>query len=445
MSLEKPRNEFLKVTRRVLRKNLTKNPKTLLKHKEDNIKAFNDYSTLINRIFRAGDDTVKLKAKEYYKEALEKIDEALKILNFKTNLPNYVGGLIDINLVETENSGKKNKRGTNINASDIDISQLFQSTSTITSINTENNSQQNQNLINNNKMTQNNMTTVDFIKFASTTIGQSYSGDPLTLQSFINAINLVTRAATTEELKTILVDVVKAKLSGKALEVIPEGANTVDLIQNALKDNIKPDPSKVIEGKLAALRIDKQPLQDFSKTAEELADGLRRSLVIEGMSLAKANEMTVNSTVKMCRQAARTDLVKSVLAATKFTDPKDVISTFLVEIGQQSEEKRVLAYRTTRRNEQNYFNKNNRGRTNRYGDYRRNNYQNNYNNNYHGRGRGRRNNNQNNRNYNNNQNNNQRGHGNRNYNDRNVRYTQSGNGQSQISQQRDQMENHNEI
>lgn len=175
---------------------------------------------------------------------------------------------------------------------------------------------------------------------------------------------------------------------------------------------------------------------------------------MEGMTPEKANEMAINKTVQMCRASARTDLARAVIASTKFNDPKEVVSAFVVEIGQEAEEKHVLAYRVSQQNKNN----NNRNSNKNF-------YQNNNNGggrgNYRGRGnRGRggqrggnnRYNNNNNSNYNNNNSNYQNNQNYQNYNgqqsqnnDRNVRYVNTGNGQQTVPDQRGLADNQNEI
>lgn len=142
--------------------------------------------------------------------------------------------------------------------------------------------------------------------------------------------------------------------------------------------------------------------------------------------------MAIDKTVKMCRASARTDLARAVIASTKFTDSKEVISAFVVEVGREVEEKQILAYRANRNNRNN-FNQNRgyRGRRGR-GNYHNQNFQNS-NNNKHNNNRGKGNNgyrNSGNRGGYNNYNNN--GNGRNGQNDRNVRFTASGNGQGSV-------------
>ncbi|XP_055307851.1 probable cyclin-dependent serine/threonine-protein kinase DDB_G0292550 [Sitodiplosis mosellana] len=105
---------------------------------------------------------------------------------------------------------------------------------------------------------------------------------------------------------------------------------------------------------MLALKLSKNTSQQFAEEAEKLADDLQHSLVFEGISLEKAKEMAIESTVKMCRQSARSDLVRSVLAAASFKDPKEVIAKLITGESTHEQEKQVLAY-----NRQGGFRKNN--------------------------------------------------------------------------------------
>lgn len=259
---------------------------------------------------------------------------------------------------------------------------------------------------------------VEFIKLCASTINQHFDGDPLKLGSFLNSIDLLQSMATNEELKDSLVKFIKTKLVGKALEYMPEDPLTIEQIVALLRDKVKPESSKIIEGRLAALRTDKQSLQNFSKIAEELAENLKRSLIMEGMTPQKANEVTIDKTVKMCRASARSDLTKSVIASTKFNEPKEVISTFVVEIGQEVEERQVLAYRAQGR--KSYHNNQNQNRNQNRNRKYYNNRNGNNNNNNQGYYRGRK---RNNNNYNNNNNNRPVNDNDRNRSHNNVRYT----------------------
>lgn len=277
---------------------------------------------------------------------------------------------------------------------------------------TENNSSESEQ--NNNNMTH--VTKLEFLKLAASTVNKPFSGDPLALQSFIDAIGLLKSFATNDDLKATLITFVLTKLEGKAREaIVGTPISTEDIIEN-LKAKIKPDSSKIIEGKIRALRVDKMSLQEFSQKTEELAESFRRALVIEGIPGNKAEEMTVEKTIEMCRNNARTDLVKSVLASSNFSNHKEVVSKFIVEINTQQTEKQVLTMRMSNKGNRKGFNKNGKNFNNNR------NFNNSRNNNQRGRFR-----NANNRFSNNNNNNNRNNRYNNNNNDRSRNYRNDNN------------------
>lgn len=356
---------FAKDSKKVLKEKLSKNPKTLEKYRIDCINSFNILSQITYNEFNnpKSNDSTRWLSKQIFNNALAKIKAILlklELTDFITSLPQTLGGQIDADTVKHPKTKLIPKSEKTI-VTACDLSHIFQ------------NEPPNPDKI---IMT----TQIDFIKLAAATLTQCYEGDPMKLESFINSINLLEPLATSQELKDTLFNFIKTKLSGKALETLPSTTNTVQQIVVALRNKIKPESSKVIEGRLAALKADRQALQSFSKTAEELADSLRRSLVMEGMTQEKATEITVEKTVKMCRASARSDLVKSVLASSKFIDPKEVISTFIVETGQEAEERQILAYRSYRSQNNNYNNNTNTYRNKKFTSNNQNNNWNNRNN-----------------------------------------------------------------
>lgn len=101
----------------------------------------------------------------------------------------------------------------------------------------------------------------DFLKMAASQIGKNYSGDPLALQPFLNAIALLKTfagAAHAELLKQFLL----TKIEGKALECLPTNPQNIDAITDALKQFIKPANLDVITGRIHALRADRNNMQD---------------------------------------------------------------------------------------------------------------------------------------------------------------------------------------
>lgn len=241
-----------------------------------------------------------------------------------------------------------------------------------------------------------------FISMCSNIIRDNYDGNPLNLNSFIDKINLIEELAA-PNLTICFISFIKSKLDGKAREVLPDNITSVDQIKNSLKSRIKPDNSKVVAGRIAALHVKGNNYTDFAKHVEDLADALQRSLVIEGITKEKAQEMAIEQTVTICRNNAKSDMVKAILASTNFTEPKDVVAKLIVEESTIEKGPQVLAMRSSR-NRSNYEygnrnemrpqrgNHNNSYRSHSYGNYRG------HNNNFRGRNynnRGRHNNNAN--------------------------------------------------
>ncbi|XP_067634644.1 putative mediator of RNA polymerase II transcription subunit 29 [Eurosta solidaginis] len=219
---------------------------------------------------------------------------------------------------------------------------------------------------------------------------ENYNGDPLALDSFIDKIELVEGCIDPDLVPTFIL-LVKSKLEGKAREAIPTNITSIQEIKDALKSRIKPDNSKVVAGKIASLKVTNNNLTEFAKRVEELSDALERSLIIGGISKDKAHEMAVEQSVNVCRLNTRSDLVKSILASTSFSDAKDVVAKMIVEQNNQATERQVLAFRSRFNNQpnfrnnnrgNNYYNNNNRYNNNsNFNRFKNNNNFNRYNNN----------------------------------------------------------------
>lgn len=185
-----------------------------------------------------------------------------------------------------------------------------------------------------------------FLSLMAANIRKNYTGDPLMLTPFLASVDLMKEMADENpNLLTLLKKFVLTKLEGYASEIVPSEPESIEVIVKTLKEKIKPESSKVIEGRMMALRADRGSLQDYAQKAEELADSLRRALVMDGIPLAKAEEMTIDKTVELCRSNAQNQTVKSVLASTKFENPKEVIAKYVVESNTTKREAQVLAMR----------------------------------------------------------------------------------------------------
>lgn len=132
----------------------------------------------------------------------------------------------------------------------------------------------------------------------------TYSGDPLALEAFINSIDLI-HSIVTDAHVPLLVSFVKTRLHGRALEAISGNDSTIESIKSSLRRQIKPENEKIIRGKMAALRADNVPLQDFAKQAEGLADSLKRALVLDGIPGSKANAILTKLSPCANRQPKR--------------------------------------------------------------------------------------------------------------------------------------------
>lgn len=206
------------------------------------------------------------------------------------------------------------------------------------------------------------LTKIEYHNMCTRTINTIYSGDPLGLQPFIDSINSLVDLDDGNLFTSTLKSCILMKLSGSARDCIPKDPNiTIAQIKTALEDAIKPESSVVVEGRMMALKADRTNFTDYAKRAEALAEQLKRSLVLEGMPHALANRDTIRKTIELCRANSNILGVKTVLASTKFENPKEVIATFVTQTRQETGEQQVLQFRSNRPN-----NSNQRGRSNNY-------------------------------------------------------------------------------
>lgn len=176
-------------------------------------------------------------------------------------------------------------------------------------------------------------TTGEFISLAGRIMNYRYDGDPTQLNSFLNDIELVEGLVepNNANVTAYCVRYIFGKLIGKASECMPEQVTTLQTIKDSLKAGIKEENSKVVVGKMAALRVMKGDFSTYHKEAEKLAEQLRRSYISEGLTKIKANEESIDKTKEMCRRAARTDVVKSVISSSHYQTPAEVIATFITQ------------------------------------------------------------------------------------------------------------------
>lgn len=470
------KEEFLKYAKRVLKTNLSKNPTTLYRYESDLIRSYNDILIFVDKKV----DTLSIEqvdeAKNILKDLRIKFVKCFGNLNVTIRLDKYILKLVtEENIIsrpyaiealsstvrpgsrEFQISEDSDSEGEFFDLNERTVNEISEHLSlleqtlddSIDDSGDNSDSDHNSNTDENNK---NKMDATAVISLLSKLLPNAYSGDPLALEAFINSIDLIV-AVVGDNQPAIVLSYVKSKLIGKALEAIPADANTVQRIKDALKTSIKPENSKVIAGKMMALRVDNKSKTDFAKAAEELAEAFQRASIVEGIPQAKSKEMAIEETIKMCRNNAKTDLVKGIIAATKFESPAEVVAKYMVESATEVQEKQILAYRAMTKNRNNNNGGNYRGRrynnngnngnrrnngnnysnNNRYNNNNGNNNNNNngYNNNYRGRNSNYRGNNYRGNNYRGGyNNNNNRGNNDNSYdnNNRNVRYAENWDG-----------------
>lgn len=96
----------------------------------------------------------------------------------------------------------------------------------------------------------------DFLSVAGQIFNYKYNGDALKLESFLTDIELVVELAA-ENNADLCLKFVKSKLESRALECMPDEIADIRSITDALKATIKPENSKIVEGKIMALRLEK--------------------------------------------------------------------------------------------------------------------------------------------------------------------------------------------
>lgn len=170
----------------------------------------------------------------------------------------------------------------------------------------------------------------EFFATASKILNYKFEGDPLKLQSFLEDVELVEEMAQPET-RAVCLKFVKSRITGRAREQLPEDIDTIQKITDALKKNVKYDSSKVIEGRLTALRINKGNVTKFAEEAEKLSEAFERSLVDEKFTREKAKELTIAKAKELCRKVTRSDVVEGIIASTKYDSPKEVIAAFITE------------------------------------------------------------------------------------------------------------------
>lgn len=437
-------NKFVTITRKVTRTDRSTVPTTLNRYREEVVTAYNGFLVFANSIYQQLSRGSQSTLDNRVEQSRDLLERCLNILECKYELPSDIFEQVELDKISNVPNFLEN--------SDTTIEETNQdakSTSTSSDITPENNSQENDHKesehgsnhdSNDNSdiesepdLNTDKMTDVETLRMVNSQLGSTYSGDPTTLESFIDSITLLDEII--DEKKALLVKIIKAKLTGRAREALSSTDDTVAKIIKSLRDNISQESSKVIQGRFTALHLSKNlKLDEFSKKVEELAESLQRSLIAEQFPEAKARQLAVEKTIEVCRANSRSDVIKAVLSSPAgFKNPQEVVATFLTQVGIARSEHQVAQNRqNASKNRQNNNGNNKNG--------------NRYNNNKNGQNRNGHGQNRNGQNKNNGQNNGQNrngngqnngnggyrngngnGHNNNGQNSRSVHYTHAGN------------------
>lgn len=380
------KEDFIKQTKKVLKDNISKNPDTLKRYEIEIIEAHHKIASYFNSFF----DSATRDIQEYcHNEILYIREKTLKCfgrLVSRTKLPTDLFTEINIDDL-TENSENSNSES----ESELDLYNSKSLNNTILPQKQGNNSEKPLHV----KMTGNNDNStpsgvsntqssddkeMQFCRYATSTIPR-YSGDPLALTAFVNAVKLV-RSVCRNRHEIILKNVIMTKLEGKALEVVDEEGE-IDDILDELSTNIKPISSKVIISRMNTLKLNKLTSDDYVMKAEELAEALQRAYVFEGIRRHKAKEMVIEKTVEMCRLSTRSPHVQLTLSSGIFNSASEAIAKLITETTfqqqLQSADSQVLAYRAQNNRNRNFRgngnfsnNRNDRGYNNGRNFYRNN-------------------------------------------------------------------------
>lgn len=309
---------FVLVAKRILKDQLSTNKKTLLAYKSDIIESYTEVIKFISEQYDASTTTESqkkslLESANYF---YEKFEACLIRLNCQYTLPASVFVPIDPETIKLIN---------------IEVEQE------IITVEEQN--------LNSEIPNMTEITKTELMKVASNYLNKPYNGDPLGLASFIDSCKLLQTLPTSNEMHVFLATLIRTKIDGRARDFLTNNVNTIDEIIATLEANIKHDNSKILEGRMLALKLTNTNQEDFATKTEKLADSLRRTLIIEGMTAVKATEISIEKTLELCRNNAHNDLVKSVLEASAYNSPKEVVAKLIVQREKSKKDAQILTFR----------------------------------------------------------------------------------------------------
>lgn len=199
----------------------------------------------------------------------------------------------------------------------------------------------------------------------ATSLVQPYDGSPGGLDSFVDASNLL-QELTEAANAAVAAKFLKTRLTGKARIGLPEGANTIALIVQDVKNRCQDKTTaESIQAKLKAAKF-KNSSQNFCEEIEKLAFQLKSAYISSKIPEDVASKMSTKSGVDALINGINNQEVKLILKAGTFTDLKDAIQKVNENVLENSNVQ-VLSFN----GRQNNFRKNNRynhnnGRNNNY-------------------------------------------------------------------------------
>lgn len=356
---------FYATAKQLLRKNASENETKQIERECDLLNRYNELILLTEQVLGTNDKELIATIQKRTYEANDKLDECSEVLRVKINVPDNITDLISFQNPDRSTLQLNDNPEVHYSLSEwIDRQYALHTkgdtTNTIVPNKTDSKTEIDSNKTNHSDIVPKTVVipkphipnhTMDPGAFASlmaANIRNNFAGDPLKLAPFLASIEFLKEMATTETLKTLLRKFVLTKLEGYASEIIAEDVATIDDIISGLKKGIKPESSKVIEGRMMALRSNKTNLQDFSKQVEDLADALRRALISAKIPREVAEAEVIEKTVDLCRANTDNMTVKSVLASRVFTNPKDVVAKFITESNKTRQESQILSLRQFR-------------------------------------------------------------------------------------------------
>lgn len=312
--------EFEKHSKRIIRTNKTKNYKKRTQYMREAINSYNTFIVEVGKHFSRLGYTEKTHARKHFLEFKSYILKFLGAYNIN-NFPEPTDGYNELNIEQAQLEALVQTGLIADNTDDDSDSQGADETDEMATsgASTPNNGE-------------NPNAAFEFLNKCSRYFTEDFDGKFENLRPFVNKIQTLQMFATTTEQRKILKQCVMSKLGHAALSKVDRNANTIEEIINSLQAKILHESPKEIEGRMAALSLDKKPLTEFHKNAVKLAEQYQLALVQKGIDLAVAEEMTIEKTVDLCRRNTKLTEVKAILSATKFSTPNEVVAKMVTQI-----------------------------------------------------------------------------------------------------------------